>query len=161
MQLRAIFPPLGPLVRHRRGPVALLLLALTAAAPARAPGGVDVSVSIADMRSTKGQVLACLTARADAFPDCAKDPAAHKLTVEAGEDMRLDFGKVPTGEYAVSLIHDENGNGKLDTRLMIPREGYGFSQDAPVRMGPPSFKRAAFEVGHDPVHMTIRMRYLL
>lgn len=113
------------------------------------------------MRSAKGQVLACLTTRADAFPDCGKDPLARKLTVPANEAARLDFGTVPQGRYAVSLIHDENGNGKLDTRLMIPREGYGFSRDAAVRMGPPSFRSAAFDVGGEPVHLTIRMRYLL
>ncbi|MFD2135032.1 DUF2141 domain-containing protein [Novosphingobium resinovorum] len=115
-------------------------------AGATAPQNTDVSVSVTDMRSAKGQVLACLTTRPDAFPDCEKDPQARKLTVPAASDLHLDFGAVPQGRYAVSLIHDENGNGKLDTRLMIPREGYGFSRDAPVRMGPPKFAQAAFDV---------------
>ncbi|GAB7552299.1 DUF2141 domain-containing protein [Novosphingobium resinovorum] len=130
-------------------------------AGATAPQNTDVSVSVTDMRSAKGQVLACLTTRPDAFPDCEKDPQARKLTVPAASDLHLDFGAVPQGRYAVSLIHDENGNGKLDTRLMIPREGYGFSRDAPVRMGPPKFAQAAFEVGGEPVRLAIRMRYLL
>ncbi|MFT4055087.1 MAG: DUF2141 domain-containing protein [Novosphingobium sp.] len=130
-------------------------------AGATAPQNTDVSVSVTDMRSAKGQVLACLTTRPDAFPDCEKDPLARKLTVPAADDLHLDFGAVPQGRYAVSLIHDENGNGKLDTRLMIPREGYGFSRDAPVRMGPPKFAQAAFDVGGEPVRLAIRMRYLL
>jgi len=72
----------------------------------------------------------------------------------------LDFGPVPEGRYAIALIHDENGNGRLDKRLMIPREGFGFSLDAPVMMGPPRFSSAAFAVGEAREHLTIRMRYL-
>lgn len=146
-------------MRHRQGAFLALIagMMLTAAAP----GQATVSVTVTGLRSAKGKVLACLTTREDAFPDCEKDPLARKLTVPAATEVHLDFGPVPGGRYAVSLIHDENANGKLDTRLMIPREGYGFSNDAPVRMGPPRFERAAFTVEGEPVHLAIRMRYLL
>ncbi|EJL33208.1 DUF2141 domain-containing protein [Novosphingobium sp. AP12] len=120
-----------------------------------------VQVTVTELRSDKGQVLACLTTRADAFPDCDKDPLARKLTVPAAAEVHLDFGAVPAGRYAVSVIHDENGNGKLDTRLGIPREGYGFSRDAAVRMGPPKFEHAAVDVAGETVRLAIRMRYLL
>ncbi|MYL96704.1 DUF2141 domain-containing protein [Novosphingobium sp. FGD1] len=132
-----------------------------AAPAAAAPAQTGVQVTVTQLRSAKGQVLACLTARADAFPDCHKDPLARKLTIPAAEQVVLDFGAVPQGRYAVSVIHDENANGKLDTRLIIPREGYGFSRDAAVRMGPPSFDRAAVSVEGEAVRLTIRMRYLL
>lgn len=123
----------------------------------------DVSVVVSGLRSARGQLLACLTTQAKAFPDCSKDPAAHHLTVPltSGGPVTLDFGAVPAGQYAVSLIHDENANGKLDTTLMLPREGYGFSRDAPVRFGPPPFAAAAFVVGGEPVRQAIRVRYLL
>ena len=74
--------------------------------------------------------------------------------------MVLDFGEVPSGTYAIALIHDENGNGKLDKRLIMPAEGFGFSRNAPVRFGPPSFASAAFAVDGDEQRQTIRMRYL-
>ncbi|HUD28195.1 MAG TPA: DUF2141 domain-containing protein [Novosphingobium sp.] len=138
-------------------------LALTAAAALTGTSAapVPVHVTVSELRSAKGQVLACLTARADAFPDCEKDPLARKVTVPAAAEVQLDFGSVPPERYAVSVIHDENANGKLDTRLMIPREGYGFSRDAAVRMGPPSFERAAVAVEGESVRLTIHMRYLL
>ncbi|SLJ92913.1 DUF2141 domain-containing protein [Novosphingobium mathurense] len=121
----------------------------------------DVSATVTDLRSVKGQILACLTTRPDAFPDCAKDPHALTRIVPAGADVRIDFGTVPDGRYAIALVHDENGNGKLDKSLMIPREGFGFSRDAPVRMGPPSFAKAAFPVEGEDAHVSIRMRYIL
>ena len=52
-------------------------------------------------------------------------------------------------------------DGRADRVLMVPREGFGFSRNAPVRMGPPSFDSAAFQVGTSAVSHTIRMRYLL
>jgi uncharacterized protein (DUF2141 family) len=151
-------------VRHRRRAVFLVPAAaalIAAAGPLAAPSPGDVTVAVTGLRSGKGQVLACLTARADAFPDCDRDPQARKLTVPATAPLQLDFGPVPPGRYAVSLIHDENGNGKLDTRLFIPREGFGFSRDAPVAMGPPRFERAAFAVEGASIRLAIRMRYLL
>lgn len=140
-------------------PLALTLLSMPALSGAAAPGG-NVTVTVTGLRSAKGKVLACLTAQPKAFPDCDKDPAARAATVSAGTQVTLDFGHVPAGRYAISLFHDENGNGRMDKNLMLPREGYGFSRDAPVRFGPPSFKAAAFQVEGADTHQTIRMRYM-
>lgn len=80
--------------------------------------------------------------------------------VPARAAASIDFGPVAAGSYAIALLHDENGNGKADMTLMIPREGFGFSRDAPARFGPPSFANAAFAVEGSPVHQAIRMRYI-
>lgn len=124
------------------------------------PAQGDVVATVTNLRSEKGQVLACLTARPNAFPGCDDDPAARTLIVPAEAHVELDFGPVPRGRYAISIVHDENGNGKLDKRLLMPREGYGFSNDAPVRMGPPSFANAAFDVAQSHERLSIRMRYM-
>jgi len=68
---------------------------------------------------------------------------------------------MPQGDYAISLFHDENANGKLDTVMMIPKEGFGFSRDARVVFGPPRFAAAAFRVGSAPLSQHIRLRYFL
>jgi len=145
-------------VPHRSRAVGALILAaalLGAVAP-----DADLSATVTGLRSARGNVMACITQRPDAFPDCDKDPHARSLTVPAGTTVELRFGTVPNGRYAISLFHDENGNGKLDKRLMMPREGYGFSRDAPVVFGPPSFASAAFVVAGEPSHQAIRMRYI-
>ena len=67
---------------------------------------------------------------------------------------------VPPGTYAIALVHDENGNRRMDKTLILPREGFGFSRDAPVRFGPPSFAAAAFAVASQPVRQTVKMRYM-
>jgi len=152
-------------VRNRPGSFGALIRGLVPAAVAPALIGAaaqpaDVSARVTGLRSAKGQVLACLTARATAFPDCAKDPAARAVSVPASAVVEIDFGEVPPGRYAISLFHDENGNGRLDRRLLIPREGYGFSRDAPVHFGPPRFAEAAFAVDGGRQRQLIRMRYM-
>lgn len=147
-------------MRDRSRAIAALI---TAAALPTLVGAVqpstDVSATVTGLRSAKGHILACLTMRPDTFPNCQNDPAAKRLIVPATAPA-LDFGKVTAGRYAIALIHDENANGKLDKRLMIPREGFGFSHDAPVMMGPPRFDSAAFPVSGFDEHLTIKMRYL-
>ena len=58
----------------------------------------------------------------------------------------VSFKDLPEGTYAVSIFHDENDNGKLDTNFFgIPKEDYGCSNDAKGFMGPPKWKDAIFE----------------
>jgi uncharacterized protein (DUF2141 family) len=57
------------------------------------------------------------------------------------------FDKLPQGEYAVSLIHDENMNGKLDYNFFgMPVEGYGFSNNPPKGFGPPKYELTTFSL---------------
>lgn len=50
---------------------------------------------------------------------------------------------LPYGSYAISVFHDENSDGKLDTGLFgIPTEDYGFSNNPAATFGPPSFQAA-------------------
>ena len=132
---------------------------LVAAAPTLAG---DVVITVTDLRSTKGVVRACMTTRADIFPKCIKDPAAHRAVVKAGGLIEIRFTGVKPGDYAIALLHDENDNGKADRAMgMMPKEGYGFSRDAPVKMAPPKFDDAVFTQGEGVSRMSIKMRYFL
>ena len=120
-----------------------------------------MSVSVTDLRSAEGVVRVCLTPNPRKFYDC-QGAGVVKKAIPAGSARAVTFRGVKPGRYAIALLHDENANDKADTVLgMMPKEGFGFSRDAPVRMGPPKFDHAAFEVGSTPVRQTIRMRYML
>ena len=112
------------------------------------------------LRSAKGVIQLCLTADAGAFPDCSKGHGI-KRTMSAASP-RIRFEGLAPGEYAVAVIHDANGNARLDTTLGIPREGFGFSRNPAIRFGPPRFDAARFAVapGGDGAQQ-VRMRYLL
>lgn len=146
----------------KRALAALGLLPLGVLLAAGTAPGADVTISIDGLRSTKGMVHACLTAQPKAFPDCQKDPDALRASVAAGDaGGTVRFAGVRPGTYAVALLHDENANGKADFALgMMPREGFGFSRDARLRMGPPRFADAAFTIAGEDQTMAINMRYL-
>jgi uncharacterized protein (DUF2141 family) len=59
---------------------------------------------------------------------------------------------LPDGEYAISVIDDLDGNGRLDTNAMgIPKEPYGFSNNAKGVFGPAKWADAKFKVEGDGV----------
>ncbi|MGB3378722.1 MAG: DUF2141 domain-containing protein [Allopontixanthobacter sediminis] len=112
------------------------------------------------LRSSEGVVRACMTTNPDKFPKCDD---AHSVTLvkPAASTVTLTFTNVAKGRYAIALLHDENNNNKADRALMMmPTEGFGFSRDAKVRMGPPKFSAAAFDVTGGPMQQTIKMRYI-
>ena len=76
------------------------------------------------------------------------------------KQARCDFEDIPPGTYALAVVHDENMNGKLDTNLLgIPKEGYGFSNDAKALLGAPSFSAASFPYDGQNLELTISLNY--
>lgn len=136
--------------------VSALFLALSGAA---APGSVDAGVE--GLRSTKGIVLVCLTTRPDHFPNCQQDPLAHRVKLPADAAQAIRFDGLPSGGYALALIHDENGNGRLDTFARIPREGVGFSRNPRLSFGPPRFDASRFAVTSGATGQQVRVKYFL
>ena len=57
---------------------------------------------------------------------------------------------LPEGVYAIGIFVDVNRNNRMDRNFIgIPKEQYGFSNDARGRFGPPSFAEASFTVSGD------------
>jgi uncharacterized protein (DUF2141 family) len=121
----------------------------------------SVGIALDGLRSTRGTVLVCVTRNAAAFPDCSRDPHSTRLQVAAASASHMRVNVPANADYAVAIVHDENGNGRLDTMLAIPREGFGFSRNPRLRMGPPRFSDAAFSVTTTAVQENIRVRYML
>jgi uncharacterized protein (DUF2141 family) len=119
------------------------------------PGTVELELT--GLRSAKGLVQVCLTRDAGRFPECGKDAMRSVPATQAS--FRIEG--LPTGSYAVSLFHDENRNGRLDTTMGIPREGFGFSRNPPIRFGPPKFAAARFTVGSGETEQRVKLKYLL
>ena len=147
----------------RRALAALLAMAgLTGAAPVTQPQGLSMAVE--GMRSARGQLLVCVTRTPAYFPDCSHDPDKRHFAVAAqgaAKGGAVSLGMLTPGDYAIAIVHDENGNGKLDTFAGIPREGVGFSRNPVLRFGAPSFRSASFPVAGGPVEQDIRLKYFL
>lgn len=136
------------------------VMALFLPQAAAAQGGIALEIGIEGLRNHNGLVRLCLTRSPEHFPDCNADPAAVKRSLPARDAAGIRLGGIAPGTYALSVIHDENRNGRLDRFMAIPREGFGFSRNPRIRMGPPRFEEVTFEVT-GPTRQTVRMKYLL
>ncbi|MBB4838052.1 MULTISPECIES: DUF2141 domain-containing protein [Sphingomonas] len=135
------------------------MLLLGAGSPAAETGG-PLEIEMTGLRSAKGVVRLCLVQDPGDFPDCRDGRGALKRTLPAA-NPRIRLEGLPVGDYAIAVIHDANGNSKLDTMLGIPREGFGFSRNPAIRFGPPRYKDARFTLGADAQRQQVRIRYLL
>lgn len=115
----------------------------------------ELKVHISAIAPAHGQVLYAVFDTADAWLD--RPVASGTLTVQAAGTARFATD-LPPGTYAIALIHDENGNGEMDTNALgLPTEAFGFSNRARARFGPPPFERAAFELPPGGLTTTISM----
>jgi uncharacterized protein (DUF2141 family) len=81
-----------------------------------------------------------------------KKPVYGTLAKVDKEEINVVLENIAAGEYAVSIFHDENGNGKLDTGTYgIPVEKTGSSNNAKGTYGPPTFDDCKFTVEEDTV----------
>lgn len=129
--------------------------------PTPAPTGNIIHVEISGLRNDKGQMLCALFSSAEAFPK-KPEKAVARLTSKIEErQAACDFTGVAPGTYAVSVVHDENSNGKLDRNFIgMPREGVGASNDAKGHMGPPKFSAASFAYQGGWLDLKIHVNYL-
>lgn len=131
--------------------------------PTSQPPENVIHVEISGLRNDTGQMLCALypSAQAEAFPKKA-DKAVGRLTAKIADRQAVcEFTGVAPGTYAVSVVHDENSNGKLDTNFIgMPREGVGASNDAKGHMGPPKFSAAAVRYPGGRLDLKIHIKYL-
>ncbi len=113
-----------------------------------APSGTySLAVEVDNLHNASGQVFIALFDSKKNYPKKAKDYAIVKISEGKAKHI---FSDLPVGVYAVSTFHDANSNKKLDVNsLGMPKENYGFSNNADARFGPPSFKKAALSLDRD------------
>ncbi len=103
----------------------------------------EIRVIVTNLRNDHGRVGCGLFKGPDGFPrDKAKEYRGTWASITNSTAV-CDFKGVPAGDYAVTVLHDENLNGKMDFNMLgIPTKGYGFSNDAKATVKPPSFEAA-------------------
>lgn len=131
-----------------------LLLPATAAAqdgaadpenPDSSPEQFDIIVRVVDGEPATGTLEISLFNSAEFFLQNPYLQTSGPINEDGSYQAR--FGKVPPGEYAVVVVHDENGNGELDTGFLgFGGESYAFSNDVKPLFGRPAFDEVKFAV---------------
>ena len=106
---------------------------------------LSLIVEVTGAKPNKGQAVCSLFTSEDTF---LKQPAI-KITklVDSNGEVVFRVDDLEPGTYAVSIVYDEDSNGKLNTGIFgIPTEPVGVSNNAKGKFGPPSYKKAAFNL---------------
>jgi uncharacterized protein (DUF2141 family) len=122
-------------------------------------GAVQLVVHNTNIRSASGEVAVTV------YPDNPR-----RFLASGGRLLRVRMpavaGTTPAcfwlqpGVYAIATYHDANKNRDFDrTKVGMPAEGYGFSNDAPTRFSLPSFDTVRFSLPPAGRTLRIKMRY--
>ena len=121
-----------------------------------------LTVCVTGARNTKGKIGVTLFQNAQGFPD---DPskAIRQESVEIDPktmSAQVTFKDLSQGTFAISVLHDENSNGKMDKNLVgIPKEGYGASNNPKKKRRAPTFDEAKFSLNAPEQTIEITLIY--
>lgn len=133
--------------------LALSFLFVSLVAMAQEKTGATITVTIDNVTSNEGKVLAGL----HTIETFMKGPGIQnrESTISNGKVV-LTFTNVAPGTYAIIAMHDANDNKRMDYEPNgMPKESYGMSGND-MTMGPPQFNSAQFEVGDQDLTFNIR-----
>ena len=135
---------------------ALPVLVTAGQVRAAEPGAVEVAF---DVGERKGAVMVAVF-DSQAGYDKNTPVKAERLPLSAGAGaVKTTFRGLKPGRYAVKAFHDLNDDGAMNVNMFdMPIEPFGFSNNAPVRFGPPAWSAAAFEVGPGGATQTVTLR---
>lgn len=136
------------------------LAALPAAAQSPAPVAIPptFTLTVTGLRSAKGQIMVCLWRDSQAFPSCEKSGTAiRRMVPVTSTTLRVTLPLPDAGRQAVTVVHDEDGNGKMKRNFIgMPAEGVGISNNPG---GMPGYDKSLTAIAPGGT-VTIRMKYL-
>jgi len=116
----------------------------------------DLTVEVRGVAEAKGSILIAVY---DNSAGWLKKPARTARVDATPGTVKATLAGMDAGSYAVSVVHDANGNGRLDSNeLRIPIEPYGFSNGATGMFGPASFPDARFDLPAAGASIVVQLR---
>ncbi len=146
----------------KRSLAALLALLALSAAPARSadePAKATLTIEVTDLRKQQGDLVLGVFRTATGFPtDDKKSLVWGKKKADA--DTVVFTADLPPGDYAASVLHDQNANGKMDKNWIgIPKEGYGVTNNPKPKRRAATFREATFTLPPEGATVTISIQY--
>jgi uncharacterized protein (DUF2141 family) len=107
----------------------------------------NLVVNINGFPSSDGFAMVALSNSKESYQGGDDHAIAKTKTMVVNQKVQVIFANLPYGWYGISLYHDENSNGLMDKNAMgIPKEAYGFSNNAKGFFGKPKYKKVMFEL---------------
>ena len=121
-------------------------------------GGGALFITVNGISPPEGVVRVALFDSAEGFPGEAGSELRHAEVPADGEAVSVTFTGLPPGQYAVSVYHDRDSDGRMETDLFgRPIERYGTSNNVRGLFGPPTFAAAALTMADGPREIEITL----
>jgi len=104
----------------------------------------ELVIKILNIEENNGLIHFAIYDKPEFFPENEGKKIGFKKKITELTNDQVTIKDLEESFYAVAIYHDKNSNNKFDTFLSIPQEKFGFSNDAKVFFGPPSFDEASF-----------------
>ncbi len=117
-----------------------------------------LTVEITGFENDNGTARILIFNNAKYFPEDDKHAYDKKVTKIKNNKATFTFENIPYGTYAIAVLHDENDNMKMDYNFLgVPKEDYGFSNNARAVLKAPSFEDCSFTVNSAYKKITIEV----
>jgi uncharacterized protein (DUF2141 family) len=131
------------------------LAAAAALSASSAAADPTVKVTVVGIKANQGFMMIALHSE----KAWSGTPVARMKVAVNGTTMTVTLAAPTPGRYGIKMFQDVDSDGAMSTNIVgFPTEPIGFSNDAPLRFGPPSFADAAFDVGPSGAAQTITLR---
>lgn len=121
--------------------------------------GPEIKLVVANLKNNQGVVRVLLFNGENGFPNNKEKAIISATGAIINNKATFTFHEIPQGNYAISVFHDSQNVGYLRTNILgIPKDDYGFSNNAIGHFAPPPFDKAKFRVGKKPIELIIRLR---
>ena len=118
----------------------------------------SLNVRIENVSSRGGTMRLGLYTEETYYKNSAKAVVALDLPATCPA-QDVEFADVPPGIYAVQVLQDLNGDGRMDFNWAgLPVEPYGFSRDARPDVARPSFSRVKIALNAGKNSLTIHLQ---
>lgn len=137
--------------------LALILLALCGGAQVRAETA-KVTLTVNNIQSDVGRLFVSVYDSKDTFLGEQKF-LAQEVGLQGMQNGQVTLQlELPYGSYAISVHHDNNDNGEMDSNFIgIPKEPVGLSNGHVPKFGPPRFTKAMIEIARPEFSETIAL----
>jgi len=121
-----------------------------------------ISVTIKDIKTPNGQILMGIYKDDVSFDKEIPYKKVQAFKTKISNGTLVVEVKLEPGKYGISLLDDENFNGKMDYNFIgIPKEGFGFSNYYHSGLSKPKLKSFAFEVIENKnTKVEVKMKYM-
>jgi uncharacterized protein (DUF2141 family) len=121
-----------------------------------------MKIKVLGLRSGNGQIAVSVFAKegAEGFPEDRTVAVAQKIVpLQGKKEIVIETQTLPEGSYAIALIHDEDSDSKFKINIGVSKEGFGFSNNPPIRFGPPSIEKCFVQMNTEDTEVPVLMKY--